>query len=282
MTEKQVRIAVADIRPIVEGYGTCLATDRVAVDGEPVGFMVRQPPDHDQDSGWRFSAGTESDAYMEDAANLGVYDVNTIANLDPHIVPFLDAPVGAAFLRPVAEGPDAPGLAADPVGDADPAIGAESAAWDDTAAEALAQAARAATWTRRGLTSDWSMELPDSFRSRVVDGTLQVLDPGPPPRTAWLDAWALPQGVSADEVLADVRAAERPAEATITDEAGEPGDVRRFGAAYREVVEGREQWSLYAYTLRPTAYVSAAFISATPDLAWAYRAWRSLRFEAGA
>jgi hypothetical protein len=28
-----------------------------------------------------------------------VYDVNTIANYDPEIIPFLDAPVGSAFER---------------------------------------------------------------------------------------------------------------------------------------------------------------------------------------
>jgi hypothetical protein len=264
VAEKRFRIAAADIRPIAEGHGACLATDRIVVDGEPVGFMVRQPPDNDQDSGWRFMAGTESDEYMDDPSNIGVYDVNTIANYDPHIVPFLGAPVGASFLRPVP----GDGLESEPEAEA------------DVAAAAAEAAAQADSWVRRGLTSEWSMELPESFMSRVVDGTLQVLDPAPPPRTAWIDAWGLPQGVSADEVLTDVRAAARPADAAIIDEPGDDGDVRRFGSEYREVVEGREQWSLYAYTLRPTAYVSAAFISAGPDLEWAYRAWRSLRYEA--
>lgn len=36
---------------------------------------------------------------MECAANLGIYDVNTIANYDPDIVPFLDSPFGRAFER---------------------------------------------------------------------------------------------------------------------------------------------------------------------------------------
>ena len=31
---------------------------------------------------------------MDEASNHGVYDVNTIANYDPDIIPLLDAPVG--------------------------------------------------------------------------------------------------------------------------------------------------------------------------------------------
>ena len=31
--------------------------------------------------------------------NLAIYDVNTIANYDPEIIPLLDAPIGAVFVR---------------------------------------------------------------------------------------------------------------------------------------------------------------------------------------
>lgn len=45
-------------------------------------------------------AGTESDAYMNDPQNHEIYDVNTIANYDPDIIPLLGAPIGSAFERP--------------------------------------------------------------------------------------------------------------------------------------------------------------------------------------
>ena len=61
--------------------------------------MYREQPDNDIDSGWRFMTGTESDAYMNDPQNHGVYDVNTIANYDPDVVPLLDAAIGSAFQR---------------------------------------------------------------------------------------------------------------------------------------------------------------------------------------
>jgi hypothetical protein len=53
----------------------------------------------DEDSGWRFFAGAESDDDLGDTDNMGIFDVNTIADCDPDIIPLLDAPAGAAFAR---------------------------------------------------------------------------------------------------------------------------------------------------------------------------------------
>jgi hypothetical protein len=86
-----------DIKPIAVGFGGCIATDMILVDGQPIRFMYRTIPVDPADSGWAFLSGLESDAYMNDAANHGVYDVNTLANYDPSITPFLDAPAGSAF-----------------------------------------------------------------------------------------------------------------------------------------------------------------------------------------
>jgi hypothetical protein len=65
----------------------------------PVRFMYRELPDDDVDSGWRFFSGEEPQEYVDDPANLGIYNVNTIANYDPAIIPHLDAPVFSAFER---------------------------------------------------------------------------------------------------------------------------------------------------------------------------------------
>lgn len=97
---KKFKLSAEQIRDVATGHGACIATDKIVVDGLPVRFMYREDPDNDVDSGWRFMAGQESDEYLNDAANLAIYDVNTIANYDPDIVPFLDAPVGSAFERP--------------------------------------------------------------------------------------------------------------------------------------------------------------------------------------
>ena len=101
---KKLHIPAEDIRPLATGLGTCIATDKITVAGLPVRFMYREDPIGQNDSGWRFLAGTESDAYMENAKNQGAYDVNILANLDPSIIPFLQAPIGAAFQKIEAGG----------------------------------------------------------------------------------------------------------------------------------------------------------------------------------
>jgi hypothetical protein len=94
---KRYKLTAGELRSLAEGHGACIATDQITVGGTPVRFMYRQRAIHDVDSGWRFLSGLESDAYLEDAANLAFYDCNTIANYDRSIVPYLDAPIGSAF-----------------------------------------------------------------------------------------------------------------------------------------------------------------------------------------
>lgn len=77
----------------------------ITVDGRKVGYMYREAADNEYDSGWRFMSGFESQAYIDNAANLEIYDVNTVANYDPDIIPFLDAPIGSAFERKGGAGP---------------------------------------------------------------------------------------------------------------------------------------------------------------------------------
>ena len=99
MAKKKFRLRADQIKPLATGRGGCIATDMITVDGHKVGFMYREEPSNDVDSGWRFTAGTESNEYMGNPDNHSIYDVNTIANCDPDIISFLDAPIGSAFER---------------------------------------------------------------------------------------------------------------------------------------------------------------------------------------
>jgi len=96
---KFFRLKRHEIAPVAMGHGGCIASDRIVVDGAPVGYMFRAAPINEMDSGWQFLAGDEDEAYMADNQRHGVYDVNTIVNYDPDILPLLDAPVGSGFER---------------------------------------------------------------------------------------------------------------------------------------------------------------------------------------
>lgn len=48
-----------------------------------VGFLYREPPAFEQDSGWRFFSGTESDEFCNDADNFITMPLNDIINRHP-------------------------------------------------------------------------------------------------------------------------------------------------------------------------------------------------------
>jgi hypothetical protein len=99
MPSKKFRLGPHQLEPLAKGFGSCFATDRITVDGCPVGYMYREEPASTLDSGWRFFAGDESDAYANEPSNVELYDVNTVANCDREVIPYLNSPPGSAFSR---------------------------------------------------------------------------------------------------------------------------------------------------------------------------------------
>jgi len=97
--EKRFKLDKSQIVKILVGEGGCLVTDRIMVDGCRVGYMYREMPRNTMDSGWRFFAGDETEGYMANPRNHGVYDLNTLVNYDSDVIPFLRAEVGSEFER---------------------------------------------------------------------------------------------------------------------------------------------------------------------------------------
>ncbi len=99
---------LVDMLPNFTGPRGCLATDRIIIDGEPVGVICREipePADRGWDSGWRIMTADEYDEYVDGGDDsdiddkFAVYDLNTVCNYDSHIVDLLDAPYGACYER---------------------------------------------------------------------------------------------------------------------------------------------------------------------------------------
>ncbi|HVU28062.1 MAG TPA: DUF2185 domain-containing protein [Verrucomicrobiae bacterium] len=100
---KQFAIPKEKIKQLVPPMGGCFITDRVTIDGLKIGYMYREQPDKPKDSGWRFFSGDESQDYIDDLTHTGIYAVNTAANYDPDIIPYLETPAPCAFEK-IAEG----------------------------------------------------------------------------------------------------------------------------------------------------------------------------------
>ncbi len=76
----------------------CIVSTRVIADRAPVGYLVREEPEHGQDSGWRLLSGEESQDELDDVENLRVVTLGEVLNLDDAWIHLLDSPVGRAFV----------------------------------------------------------------------------------------------------------------------------------------------------------------------------------------
>lgn len=79
--------------------GYIIASDEVAKDRKKVGYLYREEPDRDGDSGWRVFSGGETQEYADDASNFAMYNVSTILEIDPSIAPLLSSRAPVAFER---------------------------------------------------------------------------------------------------------------------------------------------------------------------------------------
>ena len=84
---------------IWDGPDGCFATNKITINGTKVGYMYRETPDNETDSGWRFFEGTEDEEYLNNPDNIKIYKLNTICNYDESIIPFLNSPYNTAFRK---------------------------------------------------------------------------------------------------------------------------------------------------------------------------------------
>jgi hypothetical protein len=235
------------VRPLVEGRGACLATDEIMVKGRRVGHAYREAPDNDVDSGWRFTAGDESDEYMDDADNHGVYDVNTVANYDPEIIPLLDAEPGSAFVRDTQS--DEFVCVRQPEGAAPMVEGAYA------------------------MTDTWAITLPPGrFRRRFEEGSLVLWRPG---LTAWIRVWNNTHNESAAKRAADVRTDSSPQAFDVLDE--QAGELLRYAYRLTEPSADQRVAAFYGFAFGRSGHVQmAVYFDDHRDLESALAMWRGL------
>ena len=77
----------------------CFVTQRVLREGSRVGYLYREEPDHEKDSGWRLTAGDESTEYLNEPGNIAFVSLGAVLNLDDSFVSLIESPVGSAFAR---------------------------------------------------------------------------------------------------------------------------------------------------------------------------------------
>jgi len=96
---KEFKLKENEIKNLTSIKGGCIASDRITVDGLKVGYMYREIPSNESDSGWRFFAGDETDEYTNNPDNFSIFELNTICNYDNEIIPLLESEIGKSFAR---------------------------------------------------------------------------------------------------------------------------------------------------------------------------------------
>ena len=94
---KEYKLKMEEIIKLIELKGSCIASDKVTIDGLQIGYMYREKPSNESDSGWRFFAGDEDESYTNNPDNFSIFDLNTICNYDRAIIPYLESEIGSSF-----------------------------------------------------------------------------------------------------------------------------------------------------------------------------------------
>jgi hypothetical protein len=245
VAKKKFKLSAEQIKDLVTGHGRCIASDRITVGGLQVGVMQRDEPRDEDDSGWSFLSGDESQEYLDDPANAEIYEVNTIANYDPDIIPLLYAEPGSVFVR-------------------------------ETGGPLLPEGELPSTPVRK-LTAEWSFRINSCFRRRTEDEQLVFWAPG---RTIWMSVWDAKKGESPAQRLAWIKKEANPSPV----ERFEPAHpkLKRFAYLLMETDDEKgARWALYTATVDPTGghLWMAVYFDRKEDLEWARATWDSVEFR---
>lgn len=99
---KEFKLRADQIVQMIPDIGGAIATDKITVEGKKVDYMVHEKPSREEDSGWIFYGGGETQEYLDNPSNSSVFSVNTICNYDPEIISFLTYPPGTEIERNVS------------------------------------------------------------------------------------------------------------------------------------------------------------------------------------
>lgn len=84
------------------GYIT--VSNEVMIDRKPIGYLYREEPSSEGDSGWRVFSGEETQEYADDARNFALYNASTVVDRDPELIALLGQDYPVAFERDAATG----------------------------------------------------------------------------------------------------------------------------------------------------------------------------------
>ena len=98
----EFKIKKEDIIKLTDLKGSCIASNKITIEGKKINYMYREQPTNDTDSGWRFFAGDEDEEYTNNPDNFHIFALNTICNYDEAIIPYLEYPINSVLSKSAA------------------------------------------------------------------------------------------------------------------------------------------------------------------------------------
>jgi len=101
-TVENIFQSISDEKPVLENPGilslNAFVTNAVMEPGENLAILYRDTPDAEDDSGWQFFTGSETQEYVDDAENLSLYPLALVAERYPKIIPHLESKPGTELI----------------------------------------------------------------------------------------------------------------------------------------------------------------------------------------
>jgi hypothetical protein len=232
--------------------GGLMVSKMISEEGVQPGFMYREKITRDEDSGWRIFSGLESQEYLDDPENVGIYDPATILEIDPSIAELLLTGVGSVYERET-----------------------ESAGWNKVKDFALEDD----YITTHTLTDDWTFEINNLFgRREEEDGELLYTTGDKSVRLAiWLE-----EGKSKSEIYAEqkeiIETRDQSEAKTLDRYDFSDSDVFRVGYLIKEMDGDKEYSVIYGFNIIDgEVLLSVFYFDDEVDLDWAIGVWKSMK-----
>ncbi len=80
-------------------FKRCIVSNQIMQDRQQIGYVYREEPNEDIDSGWYVMSGNETDDYSDDSDNFQYIAIGVVLNKDDSFVHLLNEPIGSEFAR---------------------------------------------------------------------------------------------------------------------------------------------------------------------------------------
>ncbi len=110
-------ITPKEVKNLATNLKNCQISNLITINKKSINFLHREHPIDQHDSGWRFLSGEEGDDYIENPENITTFNLNSIIDIDPDVMPLLNAPYCSAFERDQDTGEFVESFGNDPIED---------------------------------------------------------------------------------------------------------------------------------------------------------------------